>query len=434
MSIISFKLNKTEEFEFVNSEFKKDFLFDKLKEPIKANISIADTKINDNPLVLNTLVIPAKQHSNKLVVFLQNGGRKKHSDSKDVPIMFSRWSYGFFADYNVLCIEDPMYKIYPQINTAWYYGDKKFSILQEIVDIIKSICSNSKIENSNIIFIGSSAGGYASLYLADYINGSNAIAMNPQIKLLNWGNVSLRFQKLTNINLADDDKEYHRNDLCYVAKNKLSNFYIYVNLLSQIDNEQQIQNLISALNLQNSFPKNSGAFNYNNFHFLLSEIDILNSHSSKLNASQLAILTDNIFHGNYNDNAANKIIEEVTDYWLLRDNYKYYVYWINVIKKIKLGSLNIVNIKLNTLILNNEFCSIDLEYYKKSSSLKLKVNTANQLLFNNLCTNFTQILKDKNHPTLYFSFNNNEKIFWIESVLNAINKHSKNIYNLQNEI
>lgn len=180
------------------------------------------------------LFIP-KNDSDVLFVSLSGGGR---TAEKRYP-KFVRWKYANKLNGNMLCIDDPMYKDNDYKSVRWYYGTKNTSYLKEMVSIIKHISGLLCIPYKNIFFIGSSGGGYAANYMANIMDGTNAISMNPQFVLKNWrnGNSNKEFIKNYGIDLSDDDGIHHRNSFVVTAKNSV--FMEFVNVQSSPDFEGQ---------------------------------------------------------------------------------------------------------------------------------------------------------------------------------------------------
>ena len=157
--------------------------------------------------------------------------------SKDPNPLFKRVSYYNFLDGSMLNIDDPMCRIYPQLDLGWYYGTKEESYCEYISEIVEEFAKRNGIQNKNIIFFSSSGGGTASLYCACKVKNSMSVTINPQIKLSLY-DYSKTFQDITSIELEDEDK-YNRNDLPYlISQADGSRFLIIQNIESSIDMAQ----------------------------------------------------------------------------------------------------------------------------------------------------------------------------------------------------
>ena len=149
---------------------------------------------------------------------------------------FQRWSYEAFLDGNVLCVADPMYKIHKGLYVGWYYGTETVCYLDHLVRVIEEFAKQFKIKPQNIVFFGSSAGGYASIYLASKIKHSNCLAINPQIKMSLFPYYN-DFVKITGLNPEEDF--FNRNDISKTfLENNTSNFVLVESCRSHTDIDQ----------------------------------------------------------------------------------------------------------------------------------------------------------------------------------------------------
>lgn len=171
-------------------------------------------------------------NSDTLFVSLSGGGR---TPQKRWPV-FLRWKYASILNANMLCIDDPMYNGNECIGVRWYYGTKDTSYLKEMVPIITKIAKDLNIPKENIYFLGSSGGGYAANYMANIMDGTNAISMNPQFLLKSWhGGVYCEpMKKYHGVDIAGDDI-HNRNNLIIKSN---SVFFEIINAKSNADLEQ----------------------------------------------------------------------------------------------------------------------------------------------------------------------------------------------------
>ncbi|UOD80458.1 hypothetical protein [Paenarthrobacter ureafaciens] len=83
---------------------------------------------------------------------------------------------------NRIFISDPSLRKSNDYNLAWYAGSKEQPALQEtLADIVRRILRATG--GYNVVFFGSSAGGYASLALSRFFPTSLALAVNPQTSI-----------------------------------------------------------------------------------------------------------------------------------------------------------------------------------------------------------------------------------------------------------
>lgn len=116
---------------------------------------------------------------------------------------FSRWSWDFGA--STINYDDPTLYVHDDILICWCVGTKRLWYLKDISDIIVSVARKLGVENRDLIFNGSSAGGFTSLMLATLVKDSVAIAEIPQIDTLLWG--PERHWKVIKKHCFDDDDD-----------------------------------------------------------------------------------------------------------------------------------------------------------------------------------------------------------------------------------
>lgn len=118
-----------------------------------------------------------RKKSNKIVIVFH--GAKDQSVIS--PPYFERWSWMDVFNCNLLNISDPTLQISKSLKLGWYLGNREEYALEVIISVVLKIANNLGIKNNNIIFWGSSGGGFTSLMAAAKVNGSTGVAFNPQI-------------------------------------------------------------------------------------------------------------------------------------------------------------------------------------------------------------------------------------------------------------
>lgn len=163
---------------------------------------------------------------------------------------FPRWTYFSVMESlegAMLCIEDPMLYRYTDLRLGWYYGTQKESAVEVSLDIVKAVCSRLHISPEHVIFFGSSGAGYAGIYAASILNGSLAIAINPQIYIQSY-KYAKTFSKITGIDLSQPD-DLHRNDVPVLMKSRTSRFCILFNMEGKDDMNNQVIPLCKAFGI-----------------------------------------------------------------------------------------------------------------------------------------------------------------------------------------
>ncbi len=227
--------------------------------------------VEHNGIRYEMLYLPKKNSRRQpcdLFVSLCGGGRQ----NKPYPY-FLRWKYANFLDGDYLCIEDPMYALNSFKKVQWYYGTESVSYLHELVPVLRRIMEQFHISGEQLCFFGSSGGGTAALQLANMIDGSSAIALNPQFDLYRWKpEVTKFFREGLHIDLSRQDM-FQRNML--QLTNRKSTFLICMNMASPRDRRQ-----FSDFSLRTGIPCRYGLSQHGNI------ITVLHmSHGASLHGS-----------------------------------------------------------------------------------------------------------------------------------------------------
>lgn len=116
-----------------------------------------------------------KENNDKLVVF--SNGAYDPAKSNPPVFMRSKWHEDFNA--NCLYIDDRTIHN-TQLRLGWGVGTKERHYLRDYSEIAKTITDQLNIENNKVVYCGSSAGGFMSMYLATLHKESTAVVNNPQ--------------------------------------------------------------------------------------------------------------------------------------------------------------------------------------------------------------------------------------------------------------
>ena len=175
------------------------------------------------------LIVPDNPLPKKLYVFLTAIGIA----GKDYPI-FHRASWGGWFQGISLCIDDPTRNL-NKIAPTFYFGTKHENYLLLIKNIILKIKEIYNLNNSDITFISSSNGGFASISIANSLDYFNCIAFCPQFSVKDYfSNLGL-FEETFDIKFENYES---RLTLFDFVKNKKSKFFIYTNIACDSDRRQ----------------------------------------------------------------------------------------------------------------------------------------------------------------------------------------------------
>lgn len=120
------------------------------------------------------------KNDDKLLV-IGSGLRGEQSKIDAKRPVFHRWSWKF--QQSTLFYNDPTSYIHHDMEGGWGVGTLDNYYLKNISLIIKEISNNIFVDNKDIIFYGSSQGGFMSLVLSVFFKNSIAIAEVPQFDL-----------------------------------------------------------------------------------------------------------------------------------------------------------------------------------------------------------------------------------------------------------
>jgi hypothetical protein len=96
----------------------------------------------------------------------------------ELPV-FQRWSWALSHPSSVLVLNDPtLYQ--GKIPLGWFQGTAERSYLPDAVAIVGHIAEHLGRQPTDVLFYGSSGGGFTSLAMAAMMRGACALANNPQ--------------------------------------------------------------------------------------------------------------------------------------------------------------------------------------------------------------------------------------------------------------
>ena len=166
-----------DEFIKLNIDEIKDFKFP-LDELFGLEISHEGVKYN--------FMINFKSTSSKLICAGSGAHTGRAKGDLITPLFFSRWSWHKYFDQSFIVYTDPIFYLNDDVRIGWYIGDEDHWYLKTISDIILKLMENQDIKNEDVLFYGSSGGGFASLGLGTLIRESRVIVNNAQFFVLNY--------------------------------------------------------------------------------------------------------------------------------------------------------------------------------------------------------------------------------------------------------
>lgn len=148
-------------------------------DDIKLPATTGTIRVFEKGLEVNAFI---HRHPSKRLVFLFPGA----SNRKKGYIDFQRYSWAEHFDANVVVFSDPTITASNNITLGWFQGTADQFGLTAVQRIMDKLIKLLGVDESSILLFGSSAGGFASLKLAEHFTSAKVIAINPQIYLYNY--------------------------------------------------------------------------------------------------------------------------------------------------------------------------------------------------------------------------------------------------------
>lgn len=99
---------------------------------------------------------------------------------------YTRWNWrNEWRSSEVIAFSDPALQQDERLNGAWYVHPS-YDVTGSLCEIVSDVAAEYKIGPEDIIFYGSSLGGFGSLACASNLQGSYALAEVPQTEIQNW--------------------------------------------------------------------------------------------------------------------------------------------------------------------------------------------------------------------------------------------------------
>lgn len=125
-----------------------------------------------------------KEDCDKLLCLGSGATPKTFQGAGEKPY-FNRWKWDF-GSYSTVHFNDPTTYITKEIGAGFGIGTADNWYLKNISLIVLEIANNLNVENKNLTFFGSSAGGFTSLMLGTLVPESKAISDIPQLNVKLW--------------------------------------------------------------------------------------------------------------------------------------------------------------------------------------------------------------------------------------------------------
>lgn len=189
---------------------------------------IENEKVFNGIVPVKHLMIPSKTHSNHLVVVFSG------FPSQGNPPAYNYIRSLDDIDTNKLYILDDYNHTHPS-GATYYLGSKRDnSVEMSVVSLITKVANELGINHKNIITVGSSKGGFASLYFGLKYSFGYAISGAPQTRLgsyLIWNGSQATYVGAFIAGGTDEDSKSYLNNLLFdVAASSTNHPSIYLHV------------------------------------------------------------------------------------------------------------------------------------------------------------------------------------------------------------
>lgn len=168
------------------------------------------------------------------------------------PPIFHRHSWMDEFEDTVIYYNDPTLYL-GKLSLGWGQGELDRFYLQDIANILEIVFAKLKIDSKNVLFYGSSGGGFMSLILAGFVKGSTVLINNPQTNLLKWIPVPINLVfDLSYRGLSREEVEEKFGERINVVKffnhiKYVPNIYFLQNFACEFDVQNHLLPFISEL-------------------------------------------------------------------------------------------------------------------------------------------------------------------------------------------
>ena len=227
--------------------------------------------------------------------------RKTSKGKLITPPFIDRWSWFKYFDESYIAHSDPMLTMDDELVLGWCVGTKDHWYLETIAKIIDYIAINHQIRHDNILFYGTSNGGFVSMVLATFFKGSSCLVNNSQFSAFNYkwqmnrNLFSTLKKKYKGVGASENrdyvDKIYRNNDLYQMLSESerdiVSHIYYRIDLMELFKKEKYVPEITYYLHARSDSDVNKFAIPFLkeiiNFPYFNDRLNVMIYHEKKDN-------------------------------------------------------------------------------------------------------------------------------------------------------
>lgn len=180
-------------------------------------------------------------------------GSGAYDPAKLSPPIYRRYSWQSEFKESVIFYNDPTLYLDPELRLGWGMGKNDEWYLLVIDDIIRTLANMRRIAPEDVLFFGSSGGGFTAIVLSTLCRGSSVIVNNPQIILENY--YKNPFNQMLEVCFDDPNletilpKNEHRFNILktFEHEKNIPNMTYVVNMDSESDVKNQLLPFITGI-------------------------------------------------------------------------------------------------------------------------------------------------------------------------------------------
>lgn len=155
-------------------------------------------------------------------------------DRKKRVYNFQRYSWSNNVEYSFMSVLDPTIHERNELEIGWFQGKHNNYMLPKFINLLKKIFDKNGIKEDDVVFFGSSAGGFTALQLSNFFPSSIVIVINPQIYInryykSKWNQlVEYSYNGMSNLEI--EDKFNKRISVNIDFSKRIAPIYYYQNI------------------------------------------------------------------------------------------------------------------------------------------------------------------------------------------------------------